>query len=348
MGPHDRLIASLQRRDIPGLSGIRGIAALSVVAYHGWSERFPGPLAVQIFFVISGLLITWLLLQEEQRSGAVDRTAFYCRRAFRLFPALLGLLVWEWLTGFPYASRSAIIASALYFANYHVIFGGHLYSLAHTWSLAVEEHFYLIWPQVFLFARNRLSLLKGCFAIAGAELVWRIITGYRGYARYAAFATETSSSAVLCGAGLALLLWHSPRRLPAFVLRPFMTPVCLAAVLGLSQLRGSAQFIWQVVLGIPFVAIIVLQAIAYEWPILENRVARYLGRISYGVYLWGGYVAKAVIVRFGHSLKHTLLFAVVIALASISYYAIERPIQFVGRKWLASRSQRVAEPLVAA
>src|SRR5436305_14602622 len=70
--PIRKLLANLQRRTIPGLDGIRGISALCVVGFHGWTERFPGILAVQTFFVISGLLITWLLLQEEQRRSLVD------------------------------------------------------------------------------------------------------------------------------------------------------------------------------------------------------------------------------------------------------------------------------------
>src|SRR5271155_1293817 len=93
--PRQRLLANLRRRHIPGLDGIRGIAALSVVAHHCTSYVFPGRLAVQLFFVISGLLITWLLLDEQQRSVTVDRKAFYWRRAFRLFPALFVLLAWE-------------------------------------------------------------------------------------------------------------------------------------------------------------------------------------------------------------------------------------------------------------
>ena len=341
MEPRERLLANLQRRNIPGLDGLRGIAALTVVALHGWSERFPGRLAVQVFFVISGLLITWLLLQERQRSGTIDRKGFYCRRAFRLFPALFALLAWEWLTDFPHAA--GIFAAAFYFANYHVIFGGQLFGLAHTWSLAVEEHFYLIWPQVFVLVSNRRALLKGCFIAAAIEFVWRTLSATPSTYFYGTLATETSSSAILFGCGLALLLWHSPRSLPALALKPSMMPISLAILLALAQLPEIPQWIWGLPVGIPFAAIIVLQAIAYEWPILENPVAHYLGRISYGIYLWG-FVANATVEWFGHG-KYILLFPVVVALASMSYYLIERPIQSLGRRWLNSR--RSGAPLIA-
>jgi peptidoglycan/LPS O-acetylase OafA/YrhL len=339
--PREQLLSNLQRRNIPGLDGLRGIAALTVVALHGWSQRFPGRLAVQVFFVISGLLITWLLLQERQRSGTIDRSAFYFRRAFRLFPALFALLAWEWLTDFPHVA--GIAAAAFYFANYHVIFGGRLFGLAHTWSLAVEEHFYLIWPQVFLLVRNRRALLKGCFIAAAIEFVWRLLSTTPRTYFYGTLASETSSSAILFGCGLALLLWYSPRRLPALAIQPFMAPVSFAILLALAQLPEIPQWIWGLPVGIPFAAIIVLQAIAYEWPILENPVAHYLGRISYGVYLWG-FVANAIVERCGRG-RYILLFPVVIALASMSYYLIERPIQSAGRRWLASRSRRA--PLLA-
>lgn len=340
--PKERLIANLQRRNIPGLDGIRGIVALSVVAFHGWSAKFPGRFAVQVFFVISGLLITWLLLQEERRSGTIDRYAFYVRRVFRLLPALLLLLVWEWVTDFPHVSRGQIIAAGSYFANYYAMFGDQPIGLAHTWSLAVEEHFYLIWPQLFLFVRNRKTLLIGCLISAVGEFSYRIFAAYHGAYLYAINATETSSSAVLFGCGLALLLWYFPKRLPAFVLEPFMLLIALAFVLALSQVSNYPQSIW-VPLGIPFAGVIVLQAVAYEWRILENPVAHYLGRISYGIYLWG-FVAIAAIKWLRHDLKHTLLFAAVIALASISHHLIERPVQSLGRRWLASRRLRVSGP----
>ena len=167
--PRERLLANLQRRKIPGLDGLRGFSALSVVAFHGWSQRFPGRIALRIFFVISGLLITWLLLIEERRRGRVCLGMFYFRRGSRLLPALFLFLTWEALTDFPHAPKSGLLAAALYYANYHVIRGGELIGVAQTWSLALEEHFYLVWPIVFSFAKNRRALTYSCFVAAAAE-----------------------------------------------------------------------------------------------------------------------------------------------------------------------------------
>jgi peptidoglycan/LPS O-acetylase OafA/YrhL len=342
MDSRERLLANLTRRNIPGLDGLRAIAALSVVAFHGWSQHFPGRMAVQLFFVISGLLITWLLLQEETQFGQVDLKAFYFRRALRLFPALLLLVAWETLTDFPHVPKSGLIAATFYYANYHVIGGGELLGIAQTWSLAVEEHFYLLWPLILVLVKDRRTLTYACFGGAFIEFGWRIVSVHRVGYLYATLATETSSSAVLTGCAFALLLWHSPAKLPGFILRPRMGAASLAAVVLLGQLPEHAQSLWGLPAAIPFAAIIVLQAVTYEWRCLENPVARFLGRVSYGIYLWG-FVAIAAINWFGHSVKHTLLFAVAVALATVSHYLVEKPAQSFARNFLqAVRSQTTA------
>ncbi len=351
--PLDRLQANLRKKKIPGLDGMRGIAALSVVGLHdqviAHPERsellYPGRFAVQIFFIISGLLITWLLLQEEQRDNKINRVQFYWRRAFRLFPALFVLLLWQQFTDLPYATRNGKIAAALYFANYYSIVAGGwgVRGLGQTWSLAVEEHFYLIWPQVFVIVRNRSKLLKGCLVVVALQTVWRLVAGFAGHPVYAGLATETASFGALIGCALALLLWQSPQRIPRFVLSPILAPIAIAVIVGLGQLPGDSQLIWGVPLGIPFAAILVLQAIAYEWWLLENPVAVYLGRISYSVYLWGMVAIEIVKRRGGHDRLHLPVFVAVIVLGSISHFVIERPFQSFGRKWISRRKQE-AEP----
>lgn len=342
--PRERLLANLHRRNIPGLDGIRGIAALSVVAFHGWSANFPGRQAVQVFFLVSGLLISWLLLQAQERSRTIDKKAFYFRRAFRLFPALFTLLAWEWLTDFPHVQRSSIFASALYVANYRFILRGDLFDLVHTWSLAVEEHFYLLWPLVFTLVPNRLKLMVGCFAVAIVSFGWRLYAAVHIGSDYAYASTETNLTAILLGCALALLLRERPMLLPELVLRPFMAVVSVIAIGAFAQLPALQQGAWGVPAAAPFAAVLVLQAIAYDWRILKTGVMRFLGRISYGIYLWG-YVSIALCHRLGHDVKHTLIFGFAIAIASLSHYAIERPVQSLGRRWLAATKDRTA-PLV--
>jgi peptidoglycan/LPS O-acetylase OafA/YrhL len=353
--PFDRLQMNLRRRQIPGLDGIRGIAALSVVGFHDqeinhhdwFGHIYPGRFAVQIFFVISGLLITWLLLSEEKRDGSVNRRRFYWRRSFRLLPALVALLAWQQVTHIPSATRSNTIATALYYANYYLIFhwgpkfqGG----LVHTWSLAVEEHFYLIWPQVFFFVRNWRTLLKVCLVVAALQIAWRLIDGFHGHVIYAELSTETVSYAALAGCMLAILLWHAPHRIPRFVFFRGLTPISLVVVLGLGLLPKDAQGIWGIPLGLPFMAILVLQAITYEWRLLENPVARYFGRISYSVYLWG-LVAIEVASRIEHDRYRLSAFAIAIAIGSASHFIIERPFQSLGLKLESRLKRQISLPL---
>lgn len=132
----------------PGLDGVRGFAVVLVLALHWWPTSFPGGfIGVDLFFVLSGFLITTLLIDENARTGTVSLKRFYERRARRLFPALSVLLAV--CVTLPSAWM------ALYLANWARI-DGHLIGgpLEHTWSLAIEEQFYLVWPLVFLALRR--------------------------------------------------------------------------------------------------------------------------------------------------------------------------------------------------
>jgi peptidoglycan/LPS O-acetylase OafA/YrhL len=157
-------------RHLPALNGLRGLAVIGVVAYHlqiGWARG--GYLGVDLFFVLSGFLITTLLLEEWVGTGRVDLGAFWGRRARRLLPALflvvlaLALyLICNAVWGGPGANglidlsglRGDAVATLLYVNNWHLIFAHQSYfaqfstpsPLQHTWSLAIEEQFYLVWP----------------------------------------------------------------------------------------------------------------------------------------------------------------------------------------------------------
>jgi peptidoglycan/LPS O-acetylase OafA/YrhL len=132
----------------PALDGLRGVAALLVMSFHfqipGWSGGFLG---VDVFFVLSGFLITSLLLEEWQRSGTVCLRRFFLRRALRLFPALVLVL----LVTAPFVSYRWPLVALGYVANWALAFKFVTFGpISHVWSLSVEEQFYLIWPIVFL------------------------------------------------------------------------------------------------------------------------------------------------------------------------------------------------------
>jgi hypothetical protein len=132
LDPRDRLARNLNRSKIPGLDGIRAVSALTVAAAHANREFLPAGFAVVMFFILSGLLITWLLLREGDRTGSVNLRAFYIRRAFRLLPPLASLIVCTSIFKRPPASTAGLVTAALYCVNYFVAFGGQPLGIGHT------------------------------------------------------------------------------------------------------------------------------------------------------------------------------------------------------------------------
>jgi peptidoglycan/LPS O-acetylase OafA/YrhL len=337
LDPRDRLARNLNRQKIPGLDGIRAVSALTVAAAHANREFLPAGFAVVMFFILSGLLITWLLLREGDRSGSVNLRAFYIRRAFRLLPPLATLIVVTAIFKRPPASTTGLVTAALYCVNYFVAFGGQPLGIGHTWSLAIEEHFYLIWPAVFRRWSESRLLLKGLVVVAIVSALARLAVGYGFSELYAYNATETNATAIAVGCALAVCIRRSPRRLPKFLFHQWLVAPCIVAVVGLAQIPKAIPTPWATPVAVPLLAIVLIQSIAFEWRILENSVAYFLGRISYSIYLWhlvAIQVAALLLKASPVVLRPALLFYVMISilLATASYYLIERPAQALGRR----------------
>lgn len=181
------------RRYISGLDGLRALSVLAVVLYHLHFKSVDGGyLGVAIFFVLSGYLITDLLVNEWDKTGRIDLKGFWIRRFRRLIPALfiMLILVGTWITLFQrtflVGLRSEIVAAALYVSNWFYIAQDHSYftsfappsPLQHMWSLAVEEQFYILWPIIMMiglkFVKNRGTLAIGIFlgALVSAILMF--------------------------------------------------------------------------------------------------------------------------------------------------------------------------------
>ncbi|MBX5464626.1 MAG: acyltransferase, partial [Clostridia bacterium] len=214
-----------QRRYIPGLDGLRALAVIAVVAYHlGLPQAAGGLLGVDVFFVISGYLITDQLVAEYRRSGRIHLGQFWLRRARRLLPALYFMLlaVAAWLALFDPARlaslRGDLLAAFLYVSNWWFIFHKVSYfarfgppsPLGHLWSLAVEEQFYLLWPLLLLaglrlFRRPRRLLPPVLLLGALSALAMALLFQPGGDPTRVYDGTDTRAFALLLGAALALL-----------------------------------------------------------------------------------------------------------------------------------------------
>ena len=171
---------------IPGLDGLRAIAVLVVIAAHfGVSNLIPGGFGVTLFFFISGFLITRLLIAEQGKSGTIALKNFYIRRLIRLFPALLFMVFGSTaifaLAGFGGPSKLEFLAAIGYFTNFFQVYSASTgaempyMSWTHLWSLAVEEHFYMLFPLVILAFGNTIDrLLKILLAILIIVPLWRL------------------------------------------------------------------------------------------------------------------------------------------------------------------------------
>ena len=275
------------------LDGVRAAAVLVVVAYHGVEpHRFGGYVGVDVFFVLSGFLITTLLLRELDRYGEIWVGGFYARRFVRLYPPLLALLVVLLVPGLLLApSTLRFLAENLMALTYTTVIGSSAHGVAgmaylHTWSLGVEELFYIFWPALLLLAfrrgvtARRLVLLCVVVAVAllGLDVMLAARGGERGLLR---------AGGIALGCALAITLHDRPR-------------ARAGAVVGTG---GAAAIVSAVVLGlfIPFSAIPMTVAavgtvalVAHLVTVPDGRLARllawrpaaYLGEISYEIYLW--------------------------------------------------------------
>src|SRR5215204_6186817 len=219
---------------VPGLDGLRALAVIAVLLYHAGLPWIPGGfLGVEVFFVISGYLITALLLAEWRRLGRVDLKAFWLGRARRLLPALYLVLVVTlayavvFLPGEVAGLRGDVLAALGYVTNWYLVLGHESYFeaigrpslLKHLWSLAVEEQFYLLWPLVFWFGvsfgatrwrqRRVLVVALGGAAISVALMAILFVPGVDPSRLY--YGTDTRATGLLVGAALAIVWSPNPR-----------------------------------------------------------------------------------------------------------------------------------------
>jgi peptidoglycan/LPS O-acetylase OafA/YrhL len=315
---------------LPALDGLRGLAIASVVAYHCFGWPAGGHLGVDLFFVLSGFLITTLLLRERLETGRISLRAFYARRAARLLPAL-ALMLAAYLAIAAVKGEDgvkAVLLGGLYFGNVMIAFTGEskfvvLSGIGHLWSLAEEEQFYLVWPILLpIVARSRRPA-RLVLALGLALVTYKFVLMLLGATHHRLYnGPDTHAEGLVAGASVAFLIARRPDfTLPRSTLA-VTVPFVVLFLFGRTQSTG-----WDAV-GLPLaetgcVALVVAALTLSEWQrFLSLAPLRFLGRISYSLYLWHAMLMWATDQHLGW-----LVVPASIAIAYLSTTWLEEPVR---------------------
>ncbi len=335
----------------PALDGIRGVAILSVLAVHtnhifGWSILSGGNLGVDIFFVLSGFLITSILLAEVHEKGKIDLKRFYIRRALRLVPALVAMLV-VLAVASPYLyspeeardTIRAIPLAFLYVTDFAIaIYDTPLGVLRHTWSLSIEEQFYLLWPLMLLILSlmvvRRRKIAGWVVFLVFIFAVYRVFIWMEGNSvPRTYFNVDTRADALLVGclAGMLFSWGLIPKRGVRILNFGSMLAV-LGLGVGLVATDNATTFLYfgGFTLFAIAAALLILGSLEHPDSIISGAMTQpalvWIGRISYGVYLWHYPVFKAV--RYLDAAWYQQLVVALFVTFAVSYFSyriIERP-----------------------
>jgi peptidoglycan/LPS O-acetylase OafA/YrhL len=332
---------------IPSLDGLRAVAIAFVLMAHAshsiphaaWSDRIVfvlanGGLGVSIFFTISGYLITSLLLAEMQRTGTISLRAFFARRAFRILPAYFAYLACAgamWAAGIVHLTAQGFAAASV-FASDYLHLGPSEWLLGHTWSLSVEEQFYLFWPASLVVLGRRRAIVLALVLIGAAPILrllqYLLLPDSRNMIAYA---LHTRMDALMYGCLAALLVGSATfqtlcRRAWQWHLHS-IGAVCALVVL--PRLRHSAGI--GLALSFTLEGIVVMLCLVHlvQYPqstigrMLNARLPVFIGALSYSLYLWQQPFLTPAPLGWSGTMPWNLL--CVGALAFVSYRCVELP-----------------------
>jgi peptidoglycan/LPS O-acetylase OafA/YrhL len=363
-----------------GLDGLRAIAVAAVFLFHAdllWARG--GYLGVDLFFVISGFLITSLLIGEGERKGRVHLGAFYWRRAKRLLPASFLMMTAAVLAATIFAPdalprlRRDVPASLAYATNWELIYAGTSYFetmgrqplLQHLWSLAIEEQFYIIWaPLIALllprFGRRGLLALTGSLAIG--SLMWMsVLALWLGYPNTGDpsrlyFGTDTHGFPLLIGAMLGLI-WkpnaHDPAPGGRFLYKLVGLGGAAALIIELSLMSAVGEetswlYPWGFIASATTTVVLIITGTyrgSIFGPILDMQPMRWIGERSYGIYLWHWPIFMLTRPDLDLDWDAVTIFVVrvvlTVGLAALSYRFVELPIR---HGFLVGIGERMASP----
>jgi peptidoglycan/LPS O-acetylase OafA/YrhL len=339
------ILSSASTKYRPDIDGLRAIAVMLVVIFHAFPEAMPGGfIGVDIFFVISGFLITGIVVRELDRKR-FSLLAFYNRRIKRIFPALIVVLCmtlvlgWLWMLPAAYAQLSSdVLASAAFFANIALLLQSGYFDiesarkpLLHLWSLGIEEQFYLFWPlMLMLVARLRLSMLAAVAVLGVASFVLNVaLIGSTPVATF--YLPFTRAWELLAGAALACG-WSQVRQTgTASNLRASVGILLIATAAGVLDTKSAFPGWWAL---LPVAGAALLLSAPAAWfcrALLASPPLVWIGLISYPLYLWHW----PLLVFFGIMkfapltlLERGLIVGLSFVLAWLTYRFVEIPFRF--------------------
>ncbi len=362
-----RLSEGLSRSSIPGLDGMRALAVFLVIFFHFGINGVPGGLGVLGFFVLSGFLITWLLLKENQMHGRISLKNFYMRRVLRIFPAFY--VYWFACVAFLLVTHKLVPWRHAFFSFFYL---GDYYNaivrppdsfVSHTWSLAIEEQFYLLWPALLVMFRNNLErLTRVLLGIIVFTWLYRLFLVFVVHINqsYIYNAFDTRMDHLLVGCLLAVLLFRGALNSlwKALCARVYYPAFTIALIVLSSVLAAHYSYAYRDTIGFTvdplLVGILLVQFVNFgskgAWSWINWSWIRYLGRISYSLYLYQEmtlYPARRVLAN--HSILIQLIAAVLgtVIVASGSYYIIERPFLRLKARFETDRPSRTVAAAAA-
>ena len=342
----------------PALDGLRGLAILMVLLSHMPSLGFTGGFyGVDLFFVLSGFLITSLLLEEWRETGSISLKAFYARRALRLLPALVVVLVaivalsaWKDAPAEAASMRKAALVTLFYSTNWFKAYGVLPNEvLSPAWSLSIEEQFYLLWPMLLVLmlrlgvSRRGTAAVVALLLLASAGARAALWSPETAGTHRVFFGTDTHADGLLSGVLAALVMsWDAGPETP--VARRAVNWAALGFVLYLvAFLREWPYDRWLLQGGYLLMngaaAVLVVGLVSAPWRGLrlffEAPPLVWVGKVSYGVYLWH-IVVFWMLGKLGLALGSwfwPVAVAVTFAFATLSFYALERPVLRLKRRF---------------
>lgn len=368
---HDEFLAM---RRFPALDGLRAIAATIVIFFHFAGPKWnwlSGWVGVYIFFVLSGFLITTLLLREQDRTGRISLSAFYLRRVFRILPPYLailgGIIVFVWLRGefysrdFPHALKYYLTFFNEFLPGSDSPTGGQDNFFSGSWTLGIEEKFYLVWPFLLVVAGavglaaawRKLALAFAAFALM-AGLVG-VTGGWVPGPNAPIYESTVHYAILLIGCVLAVAMHY--RRSYA-VVKPLTHPLAAIPVFGaFAVLHVNMESLWRetgsnlaLLIAYGVLSALLLVVLVSPGPLrwlLATKVMRFVGERSYSLYLLQGPVHFVVVQAIPPLGQHRMIsalavFAVGLAIADLIHRWVEQPMILTGKKLIARRQENKA------